>query len=133
MRWERGSATVETVILSPVLAAMVLFAVYGGRSTQAVSQLRHAADQGARAASMVRPSRMADVGRQTVLDDLRSNGDPCRKVMVNVAVDEESSTRTVLVQVECTISKTGLGLLSLNDRIVQAESIEVVDVWRVDE
>jgi Flp pilus assembly protein TadG len=123
---------VETVVLVPVLVALVLFAVYAGRSTQAMGQIRHAADQGARAASLVRVSRMQQVGRQAVLENLTENGSPCTNVMVNVAVDTESSSRAVLVEVECEVSLAGLELLNLGRRTIEAESVEVIDVWRVD-
>jgi Flp pilus assembly protein TadG len=132
MKHERGSATVETVVLVPVLVALLLFAVYAGRSTQAMSQIRHAADQGARAASLVRVSRMQQVGRQAVLENLTENGSPCTNVMVNVAIDTESSSRAVLVEVECEVSLAGLELLNLGKRTIEAESVEVIDVWRVD-
>jgi hypothetical protein len=120
------------VVLAPVLLALVLFVVFAGRSTQAMSQIRHAADQGARAASMVRQERMSEVGRLAVLEDLRDNGNPCSNVLVNVAVDDESSMKTVLVEIECEISRTGLDLLALTRRTIEARSIEVIDVWRVD-
>ncbi|MEY5039283.1 MAG: hypothetical protein RLZZ48_52 [Actinomycetota bacterium] len=132
MKHERGSATVETVVLVPVLVALVLFAVYAGRSTQAMGQIRHAADQGARAASLVRVSRMQQVGREAVLENLTENGSPCTNVMVNVAVDTDSSSRAVLVEVECEVSLAGLELLNLGRRTIEAESVEVIDVWRVD-
>ena len=122
----------ETVVLVPVLVALVLFAVYAGRSTQAMGQIRHAADQGARAASLVRVSRMQQVGREAVLENLTENGSPCTNVMVNVAVDTESSSRAVLVEVECEVSLAGLELLNLGRRTIEAESVEVIDVWRVD-
>jgi len=132
VKHEKGSATVETVVLVPVLVALVLFAVYAGRSTQALSQIRHAADQGARAASLVRTSRMQHVGQQAVMDSLRDNGNPCAGVLVNVAVDTESTVHAVLVEVECEISLVGLELLKIGKRTIEAESVEVVDVWRVD-
>lgn len=132
MKFERGSATVETVILAPVLLALVLFVVYAGRSTQAMAQIRHAADQGARAASMVRQERMHEVGRLAALEDLRDNGSPCSNVLVNVAIDNDSSIKTVLVEIECEISRGGLQLLALGRRTIEAKSIEVIDVWRVD-
>ena len=132
MKFERGSATVETVVLVPVLVALVLFVVYAGRSTQAMGQIRHAADQGARAASLVRSARMQQVGRQAVLESLRDNGSPCSRVLVNVAVDTESSVQAVLVEVECEVSLVGLELLDLGRRTIEAESVEVIDVWRVD-
>lgn len=133
MKFEKGSATVEAVVLIPVLMALVLFVVYAGRSTQAMGQIRHAADQGARAASLVRTTRMQEVGRQTVMESLRENGNPCSRVLVNVAVDTESSVQAVLVEVECEVSLSGLALLNLDTRTIEAESIEVIDVWRVDQ
>lgn len=132
MKCERGSATVEMVILAPVLLALALFVVYAGRSTQAMAQIRHAADQGARAASMVRQERMPEIGRQAVLADLRENGNPCSNVLVNVAINNDAPTKTVLVEIECEITRVGLQLLSLNRRTIEAKSIEVIDVWRVD-
>ena len=132
MKFEKGSATVEAVVLIPVLVALVLFVVYAGRSTQAIGQIRHAADQGARAASLVRTARMQEVGRQTVMESLRENGNPCSRVLVNVAVDTESSVQAVLVEVECEVSLSGLAFLNLDTRTIEAESIEVIDVWRVD-
>ena len=122
----------ETVILAPVLLALALFVVYAGRSTQAMAQIRHAADQGARAASMVRQERMPEIGRQAVLADLRENGNPCSNVLVNVAINNDAPTKTVLVEIECEITRVGLQLLSLNRRTIEAKSIEVIDVWRVD-
>lgn len=132
MKFEKGSATVEAVVLIPVLVALVLFVVYAGRSTQAIGQIRHAADQGARAASLVRTARMQEVGRQTVMESLRENGNPCSRVLVNVAVDTQSSVQAVLVEVECEVSLSGLAFLNLDTRTIEAESIEVIDVWRVD-
>lgn len=132
MRSDRGSASIEMVLLAPVLMVMVLFVVYAGRSTQALVTIRQAADRGARAASMVHPSRMDVVGTQAVLDDLQRNGMQCARSMVNVAVDGETTIRSVLVEVECTISQQGLALLGIRDRTLYAKSIEVIDVWRVD-
>ena len=72
------------------------------------------------------------VGRLAVLEDLRDNGSPCSNVLVNVAIDNDSSIKTVLVEIECEISRVGLQLLALGRRTIEAKSIEVIDVWRVD-
>ena len=132
MRSERGSATVELVVLVPVLMVMVLFVVFAGRSTQTSVAVRQAADSGARAASMVHPSRMDAVGRTAVIDSLDQNGVHCLDTMVNVALDRDSTVRSVLVEVECTLDQRGLELLGLDKRTMYAKSIEVIDVWRVD-
>jgi hypothetical protein len=52
--------------------------------------------------------------------------------VVNVAFDDESAIRTVLVEVECAVNATGLNLLGVHERLLHAESIEVIDQWRVD-
>jgi|688.fasta_scaffold183663_5 Flp pilus assembly protein TadG len=132
MRSDRGSASVEMVLLAPVLMVMVLLVAYAGRSTQALVTIRQAADRGARAASMVHPSRMESIGKQAVFDDLQRSGMRCEQYMVNVAFDGDASVRSVLVEVECTVNQQGLALLGLRDRTLYAKSIEVIDVWRVD-
>lgn len=129
---EEGSATVELVLLAPILMVMVLFVVYAGRGAEVLTQIQHAADQGARAASMAHPSRMQAVGRASAMRDLEQNGAACIDPVVNVAFDNESSIRTVLVEVECAVNAAGLSLLGAHERVLHAESIEVIDRWRVD-
>ena len=129
---EEGSATVELVLLAPILMIMVLFVVYAGRGAEVLTQIQHAADQGARAASMAHPSRMQAVGRASAIRDLEQNGAACIDPVVNVAFDNESSIRTVLVEVECAVNAAGLSLLGAHERVLYAESIEVIDRWRVD-
>lgn len=132
MMREEGSATVELVLLAPILMIMVLFVVYAGRGAEVLTQIQHAADQGARAASMAHPSRMQAVGRASAIRDLEQNGAACIDPVVNVAFDNESSIRTVLVEVECAVNAAGLSLLGAHERVLYAESIEVIDRWRVD-
>ena len=132
MRREEGSVTVELVLLAPILMTLVLFVVYAGRGAEVLTQIQHAADQGARAASMTHPSRMQSVGRESALRDLEQNGASCIDAEVNVAFDGDSEIHTVLVEVECSVNATGLNLLGTHDRVLHAESIEVIDRWRVD-
>jgi hypothetical protein len=130
-RVDRGSVTVELVVLAPVLVVLALFVLYAGRSGEALLQLRHAADQGARAASMVAPERMVGVGRSAALADLARNGVSCVNAVVNVAVDDDSPVHSVLVEVECEVRRRGLDLLGASRRVLYASSIEVIDLWRV--
>ena len=132
MKHDEGSATVELVLLAPILMILVLFVVYAGRGAEVLSQIQHAADQGARAASMAHPSRMQTVGMQTAYDDLEQNGAACINPVINVAFDDESPIHTVLVEVECAVNNSGLNLLGVDERRLHAESIEVIDRWRVD-
>ena len=132
MKTDRGSATVELVLLAPVLVVLALFVVYAGRGAEAITQVRHSADQGARAASLVRISRMETVGRAAVLADLQLSGMSCVNPQINVAVDTDSAVRSVLVEVECVVNQTVLGLIGLSERVVTAQSIEVIDRWRAE-
>jgi Flp pilus assembly protein TadG len=127
---ERGSATVEMVLLVPLLVVLVMSVVHAGRSAEALVQLRHAADQGARAASMVRTDRMEDVGERAVRDDLVGSGSSCTDPLVNVAVDGDSAVRAVMVEIECTVRIAGLELLGVRTRRLEARSTEVIDLWR---
>ena len=47
-RFETGSASVELVLLTPLLMILVLLVVLAGRSGEVLLQVKHAADQGAR-------------------------------------------------------------------------------------
>ena len=81
---------------------------------------------------MAHPSRMQAVGRESALRDLEQNGAACINAVINVAFDDESTIHTVLVEVECAVNATGLNLLGVHERLLHAESIEVIDRWRVD-
>jgi Flp pilus assembly protein TadG len=127
---DRGSAVVELVLLTPVLVVLLLMVVFAGRAGQAVEQVQHAADQGARAASMVHRRSMPAEARRAVDADLANNGSPCEQHRVSVQYQVLGSTLTVTVSVTCTIDRSGLGLLGAGSRTVVAYSTEVVDRYR---
>lgn len=123
---DRGSAAVEMVLLTPLLVVLLLFVVYAGRAGQATEQVRHAADQGARAASMVSRPAWVAAARQAVETDLAQNGSPCSTTGVTVT----SFSNYVTVSVTCRVERSGLGLLGLSSRVVVASSTEIIDVHR---
>jgi len=130
VRADRGGATVELVVLAPMLVVLVMSIVHAGRSAEALIQLRHAADQGARAASLVRVDRMEVVGERAVRSDLEGSGSSCIDPLINVAIDGDSVVRSVMVEIECTVRIVGLELLGVRTRRLEARSTEVIDVWR---
>lgn len=132
MKTERGSATVELVLLTPVLMTLVLFVVIAGRVGESQIKVHHAADQAARAASMVHPRSMQAVAERVARDDLSNNGVGCTDSSVEVTIDESERSRTVTVSVDCVVNRNGLDLLGLSERHVSADSTEVIDRWRVD-
>ena len=126
----RGSVAVELVILAPVLVVLMLFVVYVGRASGATEQLRHAADEGARAASLVSRSAMTNVATSAVQRDLASNGGNCSSASVSVTATDGQSTDAVTVVVSCVVDTRGTNLLGAHGRTVTAKSTEVIDRHR---
>jgi Flp pilus assembly protein TadG len=126
----RGSVTTEVVLVTPVLVLLVLFVVAAGRAGQTVEQVRHAADQGARAASMVRTAAMPAVAEAAVLADLTASGVPCAGPSVTTSVTGTWPARSVTVTVRCRVPLRGLGPLDGPGQLVSASSTEVIDRYR---
>ena len=131
MKTERGSVTVELVLLTPVLMMLALFVVIAGRVGESQIQVHHAADQAARAASMVSPAAMQQVAESAAFGDLANNGVACTNAEVAVSFDDSQTSHSVTVSVECVINMDGLDLFGLSERRVTANSTEVIDRWRV--
>ena len=131
MKFERGSLTVEMVILAPMLMFMVLFGVHVGRLSEAKVQVQHAADQGARAGSLAAKSKIVSAATIAAENDLKLAGVSCTKVFVDVGLVTTGLTNAVRVQVDCDVRIDGTELLGLLPDQVHASSIEVIDEWRI--
>lgn len=126
----RGSASVEMVLLAPLLIVVTLFVVYLGRAGGGAQQVRHAADVAARSASVVRSSRMQTQAAAAAQHDLVANGVNCSSVEVTTNVVESAAASSVTVTVSCVINQSGLSLLGTSSRTVTATSTEVIDRYR---
>lgn len=122
----------ELVLLTPVLVVLLSFVVLAGRSGEGISELRHAADQGARAASQTARSRMNVAARAAVVADLRNSGLSCVEPSVALGTATSSDGSFVTVTVTCRVSNIGLGLLGVRSRTIRAASTEVIDRFRSD-
>lgn len=131
MKYERGSLTVELVILAPMLMFMVLFGVHVGRLSEAKVQVQHAADQGARAGSLAAKSKMVSAATVAAENDLKLAGVSCAKVSVEVGLVPTGLTNAVRVHVDCDVRLDGTELLGLLPDRVHASSMEVIDEWRI--
>jgi Flp pilus assembly protein TadG len=131
VKTDRGSLTVEMVLLAPVLMVLVLFGVHSGRLSEAKIQVQHAADQGARAGSLVSESKIVSAAKSAVEADLMLAGVSCRKISVNVEQVDAGVASAVQVQVLCSVRVDGTELLGLLPDQVSASSIEVIDAWRI--
>lgn len=125
-----GSAALELVLLTPVLVALMLFIVFAGRAGEGMSELRHAADQGARAASQASRPRMHQAARAAVLVDLRTSGLSCVDPTVALTTAANSGGTSVTVTVTCRVSDVGLRLLRIGPRLMRASSTEIIDRFR---
>ena len=130
---DRGSVATEMVLLTPLLIILLMFVVHAGRVGEGNNELRHAADQGARAASLVSGPRMNSVAMQAVLADLDTSGLTC--VNPTVAADHWRTTQSssVTVTVSCQTSNLGLSLLGARNITMQASSTEIIDRFRAGE
>ena len=132
MRTQHGSATVELVLLTPVLMALILFGVYSGRASESLIQVRHAADQAARGASKVSRARISSTAVAVAERTLANSGTSCVDISIEASVVRQGDNNAVRVAINCTINTRGLSLLGIKTRQVSATSTEVIDRWRVD-
>ena len=127
---DRGSVATEMVLLTPLMIIMLMFVVHAGRAGQGLNQLKHAADQGARAASLVTESRMSSVAQQAVIQDLSTTGLSCVNPLVATNYQRSSLSASVTVTVSCQTSNEGLSLLGARTVSMAASSTEVIDRYR---
>ena len=111
---ERGSATIELVLLTPVLISVLLFVVALGRVASARADVDAAARDAARAATNARSADEAQragdaAGRASVHD----NGVTCQSLSVALDTASFHAGGTVTAVVSCTSTfadLTGIGL-----------------------
>ncbi len=125
----RGSLTVEALLLVPVLMMMFLLIVHVGRLTDVSFRVHRAADVSARIASQSSSNSMISRGVTAAYNDLVGIGSKCEQSNVLVTRGRIGRIQTVTTSITCVVSSSGLGLLSLPQRTVQATSTEVVDYF----
>jgi Flp pilus assembly protein TadG len=129
---QRGSVTVELVLLTPLLMILVLFGIYAGRASESLIQVRNAADQAARAASKSSRSQIQSTAIQIAERALNISGTSCSKTNIETTIISQGQDLAVLVKVSCEIKSQDLSLVGTRPRVVSASSVEVIDRWRVD-
>lgn len=129
---ERGSATLELVLLTPVLLLMLVFVVFLGRLGQARSDVDRAARDAARAASIARSVDDADAaGRAAAYDTLQSGGVSCRQLDVTVDTSSFAAGGDVAATVSCTVDLADVAELKLpGSQTLTSTFSEPVDVFR---
>lgn len=100
---ERGSATVEVVVLTPLLVLLLLIVVALGRLADARLLVADAAHQAARAASLARTDKDARTQAQQAANQaLKEGGTACGRPRVHLATGGLTPGATVSVQINCT-------------------------------
>lgn len=132
MNEQRGSAAVELVLVTPVLIALMLFVVAGGRLVSARADVDAAARDSARAASIARsPATAEQEGATAAQANLTDRGVSCRTLTVTIDTSEFRPGGTVAATVSCDVELadlTGLGLPGR--RTLSSRFVEPIDAFR---
>ncbi len=112
---DRGSATVEIVIIAPALITLMLLVVGMGRLSHGNQQIQVAAAQAARAASLQRgdPDSVAAAANAAALETLAGDKVTCAHTQTPVTTDPGSVDQpggSITVTLTCTTKLADLGL-----------------------
>jgi Flp pilus assembly protein TadG len=141
---ERGSATVELVLVTPLLLALTLFAVLAGRLTEARAEVDGAARDAARAASIARDpaaARAASIARDPAAARAAAHASAtatlaerhltCRALQVRTDTSAFRAGGHVAVQLACTVDLGDLSLLRVpGTRTIQTRFVAPLDTFR---
>ena len=132
MRDERGSVTVELVLVTPLLILLLLFVVALGRLASARIDVNGAAAQAARAASIARdPESASNAATQTATAALADDHVTCANLAVATDTSGFSAGGTVAVTITCNVDLADLAGLRLPaSTAISARSVSVVDTYR---
>lgn len=134
LRSERGSVSTEfAVVMAAILLGFFALAIYGGRVVQAENDVRSAAHEAARAASLEGSPEAADAAARTVAAvNLTRSGVACGpSPEVAVDVSQFGPGGQVSVTITCNASFGDVGSLGVADsRAFTASATEVIDRYR---
>lgn len=132
-RWDdRGSVAVETAVVAPALVALLLLVVFAGRVSQAEGDVRRAASEASRAASLLQhPDGAEATATEVAASNLSASGVACGTLETEVDTTNFAPGGTVTVTVRCTASMRDVSLLAVpGSRTFVARSVEVIDRHR---
>jgi len=130
-RGDGGAVTSEmAVVMVAFLAGFLMLVVYAGRVGQASNDVRSAAHEAARAASLQATATQAEVAaQQTAASNLSTSGVACADGLA-VATDTSNLVAggTVTVTVSCTASLSDVASLNVpGSRTYTASATEIID------
>lgn len=127
---ERGSMSVEIVLMVPILVLFLLLVLAGGRYVAVRADIESAARDAARAASFERTTASA---RSAALTAVGNSGvdDSFSSCAVTSIGGQFEAGGVVDVTVRCTVSNAGLSLIGLSgSRQFEATSSAPIDQYR---
>lgn len=111
---DRGSSTLEMLIIGPSLLALAFFIVFVGRSVTTGHAIDEAARSAARAASLaISPAQAQTEAKVAAADSLASQGVLCEQLTVTVhasAIGTRVGGATARVEISCTVNMADLAL-----------------------
>jgi len=135
-RWwadrERGSASTELVLVTPLLVVLMLFVVLADRLAHADLQVNSAAHQAARAASLTRsPPEAQTAALRTAQASLADQGLTCTALTVDTDTSQFRPGGVVTVSVTCAVSLADLAGLGVpGATVVHARHTSPLDRFR---
>lgn len=132
VRSERGSASVELVLLTPVLVTILLLVVTFGRATSAAADVEAAARDAARAASLARSAGGATTkGQEAANASIHEAGYRCQSFEVGIDTSRFQPDGIVTATARCRLSLSDLSGVGLPESVTIERSFsEAVDRYR---
>lgn len=133
---ERGSVSLELVIVAPALLLVLGVAIYAGRVTTAGQTVEQAASAAARTASIARTGPVAQTtGDAAARDSLTQQGLRCTATSIDVDTTgfgrPVGTTATVTVTVRCVVNTADLAFPGIpGSRTVTGTAVSPLDTYR---
>lgn len=131
---ERGSASIELVLITPVLIMFLLLVVGLGRLALAKQEVTAAAHDAARAASLERDTTAAaGKGRAAAERALSDRGMSCASLSVGVDTSSYRSGGQVRAEVVCVAALGDLALSGLpGSKTYRAQAVVPIEQYKAD-
>ncbi|MFF8764952.1 TadE/TadG family type IV pilus assembly protein [Nocardiopsis dassonvillei] len=132
---DRGSASVELVLIVPVVLAFLLLLALTGRNYTAALAADALAHAAARSASLHTDRNEArNAAEQAVAASVGGWGRACQEPAVRLQPTTEGNLRAMRAEVECTVHRDDLRALGVGERrTVTGTAVSVLDVHREQE
>jgi Flp pilus assembly protein TadG len=132
---EKGGITIEVILLTPVVVAFMMFAVYLGRVSKLGLNLRQAVHQAARAATYPLEAEDArEAARLVLIDSLGpAQFARCSSPIIDTSMvglqGDANDTGVVTVALTCKVNESSLGPFAFG-KTVTARAGEPIDDYR---